>query len=61
MQEQLDASDAWNLETRLNLAMEALQCPPGGKKQRLMCFRRRASAGCFMSLPLQKPDILFFR
>ncbi|MFM7912204.1 MAG: ATP-binding cassette domain-containing protein, partial [Bacteroidota bacterium] len=28
IQEALDASDAWNIDTRLNMAMEALQCPP---------------------------------
>ena len=28
IQERLDATDAWNLDSRLDLAMEALRCPP---------------------------------
>src|SRR5215216_367291 len=29
LQEQLDKHDAWNLDSRLELAMDALRCPPG--------------------------------
>ncbi|EMB29878.1 energy-dependent translational throttle protein EttA [Treponema denticola] len=57
VQEKLDATDAWNLDSRLDLAMEALRCPPadqvidvlsGGEKRRVALCR----------LLLQKPDIL---
>src|SRR3954447_15264917 len=29
LQEQIDAADAWNLDTMLDTAMDALRCPPG--------------------------------
>ena len=57
VQEKLDALDAWNLDSRLELAMDALRCPPpdmkigvlsGGEKRRVALCR----------LLLQKPDIL---
>jgi len=57
VQDQLDASDAWELDSRLELAEEALRCPPpetaiktlsGGEKRRVALCR----------LLLQKPDIL---
>ena len=57
VQEKLDALDAWNLDANLELAMEALRCPPsdqivdvlsGGERRRVALCR----------LLLQKPDIL---
>ena len=57
VQEKLDASDAWDLDSRLEMAMDALRCPPpdapvknlsGGEKRRVALCR----------LLLQKPDIL---
>ena len=57
VQEKLDAMDAWNLDSRLELAMDALRCPPpdqcvdvlsGGERRRVALCR----------LLLQKPDIL---
>jgi ATPase subunit of ABC transporter with duplicated ATPase domains len=30
VQEKLDALDAWDLDSRLEMAMDALRCPPGG-------------------------------
>ncbi len=57
VQEKLDAADAWNLDSRLEMAMDALRCPPaetpvknlsGGEKRRVALCR----------LLLQKPDIL---
>ena len=57
IQEKLDALDAWNLDANLELAMDALRCPPpeqsvdvlsGGEKRRVALCR----------LLLQKPDIL---
>ncbi len=57
VQEKLDASNAWELDSKLQLAMDALQCPPedsiienlsGGEKRRVALCR----------LLLQEPDVL---
>ncbi len=57
VQDKLDALDAWELDSRLDLAMDALRCPPadtkvsvisGGEKRRVALCR----------LLLQTPDIL---
>lgn len=57
LQEKLDAADAWNLDANLELAMDALRCPPpdqvvdvlsGGERRRVALCR----------LLLQQPDIL---
>jgi ATP-binding cassette ChvD family protein len=57
VQEKLDATQAWDLDSRLEMAMDALRCPPpetpinvlsGGEKRRVALCR----------LLLQKPDIL---
>lgn len=57
VQEKLDHMDAWDLDARLDMAMDALRCPPddtsvkvlsGGEKRRVALCR----------LLLQKPDIL---
>ncbi len=57
VQEKLDASDAWNLDNRLEKAMDALRCPPpdapiknlsGGEKRRVALCR----------LLLQEPAVL---
>ncbi len=57
LQEQIDAADAWNLDTKLDYAMDALRCPPGdadvttlsgGEKRRVALCR----------LLLSEPDLL---
>jgi energy-dependent translational throttle protein EttA len=57
LQEKIDAADGWSLDSHLELAMEALRCPPGdsavgnlsgGEKRRVALTR----------LLLEKPDIL---
>src|SRR6267142_2268694 len=57
VQEKMDAAGAWDLDSRLEMAMDALRCPPpdtsvsvlsGGEKRRVALCR----------LLLQKPDIL---
>ena len=57
VQEKLDALDAWNLDNNLELAMDALRCPPSDQiVDTLSGGERRRVALC--RLLLQKPDIL---
>ena len=57
VQEKLDALDAWNLDSNLELAMEALRCPPSDQVVDVLSGgERRRVALC--RLLLQKPDIL---
>ena len=57
VQEALDASDAWDLDARLEMAMDALRCPPADSEVRVLSGgERRRVALC--RLLLQKPDIL---
>ena len=57
VQEKLDALDAWDLDSRLEMAMDALRCPPGDTSVKVISGgERRRVALC--RLLLQKPDIL---
>jgi energy-dependent translational throttle protein EttA len=57
VQERLDALDAWDLDSRLEMAMDALRCPPGETPVRVLSGgERRRVALC--RLLLRKPDIL---
>ena len=57
VQEQLDNSDAWDLDSRLEMAMDALRCPPGDTPVKVLSGgEMRRVALC--RLLLQKPDIL---
>jgi ATP-binding cassette ChvD family protein len=57
VQEKLDAQDAWDLDSRLEMAMDALRCPPGETLVKILSGgERRRVALC--RLLLQKPDIL---
>ena len=57
VQEKLDAQDAWDLDSRLEMAMDALRCPPGETPVKVLSGgERRRVALC--RLLLQKPDIL---
>ncbi|MCK7471724.1 MAG: ATP-binding cassette domain-containing protein [Desulfomicrobium escambiense] len=57
MQDKLDALDAWELDSRLDLAMDALRCPPGDTPVKVLSGgEKRRVALC--RLLLQKPDIL---
>jgi sulfate-transporting ATPase len=57
VQEKLDAINAWDLDARLEMAMDALRCPPGEMPVAVISGgERRRVALC--RLLLQKPDIL---
>jgi len=57
LQDQLDAHDAWNIDNRLEQAMDALRCPDeNAVMQNLSGGERRRVALC--RLLLQEPDIL---
>ncbi|MBC2734389.1 MAG: energy-dependent translational throttle protein EttA [Desulfobacteraceae bacterium] len=57
VQEKLDALDAWDLEARLEMAMDALRCPPADTSVKVLSGgERRRVALC--RLLLKKPDIL---
>ena len=57
VQEKLDHLDAWNLDSRLEMAMDALRCPQGETSVKVLSGgERRRVALC--RLLLQKPDIL---
>ena len=57
LQDQIDAVNAWELDTQLEIAMDALRTPPGDQKiEFLSGGERRRVALC--RLLLQKPDIL---
>jgi ATP-binding cassette ChvD family protein len=57
LQEELDKHDAWNLDNRLELAMDALRCPPGDTPVTVLSGgERRRVALC--RLLLTEPDIL---
>ncbi|SHI81609.1 ATP-binding cassette protein, ChvD family [Tangfeifania diversioriginum] len=57
LQEKIDQMDAWNLDSRLERAMDALQCPPNNQPvSELSGGERRRVALC--RLLLQEPDIL---
>ena len=57
LQEQIDAVDGWDLERTIDIAMDALRCPPAGSEvTKLSGGERRRIALC--RLLLQKPEIL---
>ncbi|HST52008.1 MAG TPA: energy-dependent translational throttle protein EttA [Pyrinomonadaceae bacterium] len=57
VQEKLDAADAWDLDSRLEMALDALRCPPGDTPVKVLSGgERRRVALC--RLLLRKPDIL---
>ena len=57
VQEKLEARDAWNLDSRLEMAMDALRCPPGDTPVKVLSGgEKRRVALC--RLLLKKPDIL---
>lgn len=57
LQDIIDATDAWNVDSKLERAMDALRCPPGDwSVENLSGGERRRVALC--RLLLQKPDVL---
>lgn len=57
LQEKIDAADAWDLDRKVDIAMDALRCPPGESDvTKLSGGERRRVALC--QLLLKKPDML---
>ena len=57
LQEQIDASDAWDIDSKIDMAMDALRCPPDESGvEKLSGGERRRVALC--RLLLSKPDML---
>lgn len=57
VQDKLDATDAWNLDSRLDMAMDALRCPPADMKIGILSGgEQRRVALC--RILLKQPDIL---
>ena len=57
VQEKLDAANAWDLDSRLEMALDALRCPPGETPVKILSGgERRRVALC--RLLLKQPDIL---
>jgi sulfate-transporting ATPase len=57
LQDKLDAANAWDIDSRLELAMDSLNCPPGDQKIGVLSGgEKRRVALC--RLLLQEPDIL---
>lgn len=57
VQDKIEALDAWDLDSRLAMAMDALRCPPGDTSVKVLSGgEKRRVALC--RLLLQKPDIL---
>ncbi|MCH8524025.1 MAG: energy-dependent translational throttle protein EttA [Balneolales bacterium] len=57
LQEKIDALDAWDLDSKLEMAMDALRCPEGDTSVKVLSGgERRRVALC--RLLLQKPDVL---
>jgi ATP-binding cassette ChvD family protein len=57
IQDQIEAADGWNLQNKLDIAMDALRCPPSDQKiGTLSGGEKRRVALC--RLLMQKPDIL---
>ncbi len=57
LQDKLDAADAWNIDTKLERAMDALQCPPDDQKISTLSGGERRRVA-LVRLLLQQPDIL---
>ena len=57
LQERIDAAGAWDIDSKLEMAMDALRCPPGDTKIGVISGGERRRVA-LVRLLLQKPDVL---
>ena len=57
LQDKLDAADAWNIDSKLERAMDALQCPPDDQPVNTLSGGERRRVALLRML-LQQPDVL---
>ena len=56
VQDAIDACNGWEIDNKIEVAMDALRCPD--PKQSCKSFRWRETSYCSLSMLLQEPDVL---
>ena len=58
LQEKIDAGDVWDIDSRIEMAMDALRCPPDDGRRDQALGRRAPPRRALARLLLSKPDML---